>query len=156
MPVSFENESSSISDNDRHEDFQEVLKEFPSCGSERHLYVLKMIELDNLRDIEDPYLNDNVDYRVNKINLMSRSCVPDLKLRKMKFTFQDANFWYVKGCRHSEKLEMDSAIDSYRQAIRLDSKHTEAMQNLACQHELQQRFELACKWFKTAIIISPD
>ena len=86
-----------------------------------------MIELDNLRDIEDPYLNDNIDKRINKINLMSRGCVPDLRLRKMKYTFQDANFWYVKGCGHSEKLEMDSAIDSYRQAIRLDSKHTEAM-----------------------------
>ena len=51
---------------------------------------------------------------------------------------------------------MDSAIDSYRQAIRLDSKHAGAMINLAAQYEEQQRYDVACKWYKMAMIINPD
>ena len=37
----------------------------------------------------------------------------------------------MKGYDHAELNEMDSAIDSYRQAIRLDTNHAEAMMNLA-------------------------
>ena len=73
----------------------------------------------------------HVDNRVHKIKKIPKVAVPDDKLRNTKFDFQDADFWFLKGFDHAELKEMDSAIDSYRQAIRLDSKHAGAMINLA-------------------------
>ena len=51
---------------------------------------------------------------------------------------------------------MDSAIDSYRQAIRLNSNHAEAMINLAAQYDVQQRFDVAAKWYKIAMTVNSD
>ena len=50
---------------------------------------------------------------------------------------------------------MDSAIDSYRQAIRLNTDHSEAMMNLAAQYEAQQRYDVATKWYNLAIKLNP-
>jgi len=51
---------------------------------------------------------------------------------------------------------MDSAIDSFRQAIRLNTKHAQSMVNIAAQYDLQQRFNVAIKWYKIAIKRQPD
>jgi hypothetical protein len=75
---------------------------------------MKQIELDNLRDIEDPFVCLNTDNRINKINKSPLSSIPDEKLRNQNLDFQDSNFWYLKGHDHSVLNEMDSAIDSYR------------------------------------------
>ena len=73
----------------------------------------------------------HIDTRKLKVNKFTVPLIPDGRLRKIKLDFQEANFWYLKGYDHAEKTEMDSAIDSYRQCIRLDSKHAGAMVNLA-------------------------
>ena len=53
----------------------------PSGDIERHLYIMKQIELDNLRDIEDPFVCLNTDNRVHKINKSPMIFKPDDKLR---------------------------------------------------------------------------
>jgi uncharacterized protein YneR len=49
-----------------------------------------------------------------KINKAPVSQAPDPKLKNMRFNFDDADFWYLKGHDHYTKSELDSAIDSYR------------------------------------------
>ena len=89
----------------------------------------------------------------------------------MKLDFAHADFWLLKGQEHSHKNELDSAIDSYRQSIRLEARNakmqptrsaqiramgTQAMHNLACAYELQQRFDIGKKWFEIALCINED
>ena len=100
MPTETQNESEQI--------------DFPDGEVERHLFIMKQIELDNLRDIEDPFVCLNTDNRVNKINKAPLIHTPEEKLRNQNFDFQDSNFWFLKGYDNSILYEMDSAIDSYR------------------------------------------
>jgi hypothetical protein len=48
---------------------------------------MKQIELDNLRDIEDPFVCLNTDNRINKINKSPLSSIPDEKLRNQNLDF---------------------------------------------------------------------
>ena len=98
---------------------------------------MKQVELDNYRDIEDPFVCLTKDNRVNKVEIRPKVAVPTEDHRKTRLNFQDADFWYLKGYDHARDFEMDSAIDSYRQAIRLATSHSAAMINLAAQYELQ-------------------
>jgi hypothetical protein len=61
-----------------------------------------------------------IDLRKVKINKSPVYQAPDPKLKNMRFNFEDADFWYLKGYDHYLKSELDSAIDSYRQAVRLN------------------------------------
>ena len=74
---------------------------------------------------------------------------PTKALRNVKHNFHTSAFWFIKGYEHyhSTNNELESAIDSYRQAIRLNSRHTEAMHNLGCSYEEQSRYDLGMKWF---------
>ena len=134
--------------------FQE--KDIPVESSARQAYILKQVELDNYRDIEDPFVCLTSDKRVNKVQIQPKVAVPTDDHRKTRLNFQDADFWYLKGYDHGLNFEMDSAIDSYRQAIRLETKHAQAMINIAGQYELQQRFDLATKWYKIAMVVDPE
>ena len=60
------------------------------------------------------------DLRKVKINKTPNNIDPDPKLKNMRFNFDDADFWYLKGHSHYLKNELDSAIDSYRQAVRIN------------------------------------
>ena len=64
-----------------------IVQEFPESDSERHLYVLKQTELDNLRDIEDPFVVLKVDNRVNKINKRPKIQAVTKEFRARKFNF---------------------------------------------------------------------
>lgn len=77
------------------------------------------------------------DKRVNKINIKCYDIPPNEKLRNMKLDFHKADFWYLKGYDHYHSInnELESAIDSYRQAIRLNPFLVDAMHNLACSYE---------------------
>lgn len=58
---------------------------------------------------------------------------------------------------HCDNQELDSAIDSYSEALRLmQGVSPDVMHNLACVYESQQRFELAIKWFDMVIQTDPD
>ena len=57
---------------------------------------------------------------------------------------------------HCDSPELDSAIDSYCQALRIQPVQADVMHNLACVYETQQRFELAIKWFDIAIQTDPE
>lgn len=131
-------------------------KDIPNETSARQAYIMKQVELDNYRDIEDPFVCLTKDHRVNKVEIKPKLAVPSEDQRKTRLNFQDADFWYLKGYDHGLEFEMDSAIDSYRQAIRLNTQHSEAMINLAAQYEIQQRYELATKWYKIAMVVNPD
>ena len=97
------------------------IKEVPDKeDNDYKLYVLRQIEIDNMRDIEDPFVCLNEDHRAVKVNKKPLFCEPDHKLKNLKLDLQDSNFWFLKGHDHQMKGEMDSAIDSYRQAIRMD------------------------------------
>ncbi len=74
----------------------------------------------------------------------------------MRFNFDDANFWYLKGFDHYSKGELDSAVDSYRQAIRLNQRHFNSMMNLANCYENQQRFMKAVTWYEFALTVQPE
>jgi cytochrome c-type biogenesis protein CcmH/NrfG len=56
--------------------------------------------------------------------------------------FSNHEFWFLKGCESFEKKEFDSAIDSFRQSIRLNPYNTDSMHNLGCCYENQMRFEM--------------
>ena len=103
----------------------------PEGLEERCQYILRKIELDNIRDIEDPFVCLNVDLRKHKVNKQPKSAVPETKIRNQNWGFEDAEFWFLKGYDHAELGEMDGAIDSYRHAISLNQEHAEAMINLA-------------------------
>ena len=76
-----------------------------------------------------------VDLRKIKINKSPNILDPDIKLKNMRFNFDDADFWYLKGHAHYLKSELDSAIDSYRQAVRINQRHYQSMINLANCYE---------------------
>lgn len=62
---------------------------------------------------------------------------PDEILSKKKLDFNDPEFWFAKGYKHfhSANNEYESAIDSYRAAIRKKPLHVESMHNMACVYE---------------------
>lgn len=128
----------------------------PEGLEERCRFILHKIELDNIRDIEDPFVCLSEDLRKHKVNKVPKSAVPDTKTRNQNWGFEDAEFWFLKGYDHAELGEMDGAIDSYRHAISLNQEHAEAMSNLAGQYEAQQRYAAAAKWYRIAIAVSPD
>ena len=66
---------------------KKIVKEFPESNSERHLYILKQTELDNLRDIEDPFVILKVDIRINKINCLPKIEEIGKEFRARKFNF---------------------------------------------------------------------
>lgn len=57
---------------------------------------------------------------------------------------------------HAKTNQVESAIDSYRQAIRLNPSNIDAMHNLGCSYDVQQRFELGMQWFDRVIQIDPN
>lgn len=135
-------------------------EDIPSCPKAQEVYVMQQIELDNLRDIEDPFVFVHHDDRENKVEISPLTIAPTddraMDCLNMKLTFQDSAFWYMKGYDAERVKHMESAIDSYRQAIRLDTKHVLSMVNLAAQYEEQHRFDTACKWYKIAMRIDPE
>lgn len=120
--------------------------------------ILQEIEEDNIQDIENPFVSSEHDSRVNKTNIKCMDIAPDPKMMKQKYDFQNADFWYLKGYEHahSSRNEVESAIDSYRQAIRLRPHFVQALHNLACMYEEQQRFQLGMKWFDIVIKLNPN
>jgi len=114
--------------------------------------VLAEIEADNALDIEGPFVPTGRDPRMLRVALSSRDIAPEEALKSKKFDFNDAEFWFLKGYGHAHggSDEQESAIDSYRQAIRKDPSHVQSMHNLACVYEAQRRFNLAIKWFTFA------
>lgn len=101
--------------------------------------VLAEIRADNALDIEGAKTPREHDPRMLKVALKSIDIAPDEFLRKKKFDFNDAQFWYLKGYAHAHATadEDESAIDSYRQAIGINPFHIESMHNLACVYEAQ-------------------
>ena len=80
-------------------------------------------------------------------------------MRNTKLDFHRSEFWYIKGYDHyhaKSGTEMESAIDSYRQAIRIQPYFLDAIHNLACSYEDQKRFVLGMKWFEVAIKLDPS
>lgn len=71
------------------------------------------------------------DTRIHKVEMVAKDIAPDKKIRSSRFSSLDANFWFIKGYDQAKLKEQNSAIDSYRQTIKLDSKHAAAMHNLA-------------------------
>jgi hypothetical protein len=61
----------------------------------------------------------NHDNRVNSTDILCKNIAPDKKLKQKKVDFKHSDFWFIKGHEQMVINEMDSAIDSYRQAIRL-------------------------------------
>ena len=96
------------------------------------------------------------DLRKVKINKSPINQVPDPKLKNKRFNFEDADFWYLKGYDHYNKSELDSAIDSYRQAVRLNQRHYHAMVNLANCYEQQQCYPKAITWYDFALWVLPE
>jgi len=76
------------------------------------------------------------DTRVHKVEMVAKDIAPDKKVRTSRISFQDANFWFIKGYDQAKLKQQNSAIDSYRQTIRLDPRHAAAMHNLANQCEI--------------------
>ena len=130
-------------------------EDIPAEAKALEVYVMQQIELDNLRDIEDPFVFVHNDSRANKVEIPPLTIAPDGDLKQQKLTFEDSAFWYMKGYEAERVKHMESAIDSYRQAIRLDTRCSAAMVNLAAQYEEQHRFDTACKWYKIAMKIDP-
>ena len=97
-----------------------------------------------------------VDLRKVKINKAPLSQTPDPKLKNMRFNFDDADFWYLKGYDHYMRSELDSAIDSYRQAVRLNPRHYHSMINLANCYEQQQSYAKAIIWYEFALWVQPE
>lgn len=103
----------------------------------------RILEEIRLEDESDPVkpigakMQDKQDLRKVKINKAPIEQRPDPKLKNMRFNFEDPRFWYLKGYEHQSRGELDSAIDSYRQAVRLDQSHRESMLNLANCYEQQ-------------------
>lgn len=100
-------------------------------------HVLRENEIDNEAEIENPFVNNQRDLRVFKIGIMCKVIEPEHGTKNLKLNYQSSEFWFVKGHDHSVKLQMNSAIDSYRQAIKLNPKCVEAMHNLGCLYESQ-------------------
>lgn len=80
---------------------------------------------------------------------------PDPKLKNRRFNFDDADFWYLKGFEHYSRGELDSAVDSYRQAIRLNQRHYNSLLNLANCYEQQQCYQQAITWYEHALVVNP-
>lgn len=94
--------------------------------------------------------------RVHKVDLLPKLIKPDKILQTKILDMESPDYWFIKGYEHAKNNEMDSAIDSYRQSIRLDTSNHKAMINIAAQYEHQQKYDLSCKWYKLSILISPD
>lgn len=119
--------------------------------------ILTQIENDNNDDIEGDFLAKEKDRRVYKVNMKCHDKGPTQQQLNQKHNFHTATFWFLKGYEHYHcaKNEVESAIDSYRQAIRLNPFYVDAMHNLACSYEEQQRFELGTRWFQRVIDLDP-
>ena len=60
---------------------------------------------------------------------------PDAVMRNTKLNFEHPDFWFMKGYDYVEDNLLDDALDSYRKAIRLNNRHLDAMNNMACIFE---------------------
>jgi len=86
----------------------------------------------------------------------SRMVDPE-KSRQMKTgVFNDADFWYHKGFTTGQKQQMDTALNCYKQAIKIDPAHYPSMFNLACCYEKLGRFSSAKRWFDNLCSIKLD
>jgi hypothetical protein len=90
-----------------------------------------------MEDIEHPFCISDLEKRVYKIDITCHDTKPSTKMTKTKPTFKEPEFWYMKGHEHYHTVnESESAIDSYRQAIRLNPYFVNAIHNLACSYEI--------------------
>ena len=83
---------------------------------------------------------------------------PNENLRNKKFDFDSEQFWFLKAYEHLKSRNIDelkSATDCFIQAIRINPLNVYAIHNLACVYEIQNRFQLAIKWFDIAIKLDP-
>lgn len=51
-------------------------REIPQGDAQRHAWILRQVELDNLRDIEEPFVFLNIDKRVNKLDIRPKTVEP--------------------------------------------------------------------------------
>lgn len=56
----------------------------------------------------------------------------------------------------NQKDENESAVQCYRQALKIDEKHLPSIFNLACNLEKLKRYEEAKHWFEHAIKVQPS
>ena len=60
-------------------------EDIPACPKQREIYVMQQIELDNLRDIEDPFVQGlHHDERVNKIAVAPLTIAPNKEEKSKK------------------------------------------------------------------------
>lgn len=67
--------------------------------------------------------------------------------KALKFERQEPDFFFAKGLAHFACQEYDPAADAYKAAIRLDSSHVGALQNLATIYDLTDRPEAAHTYY---------
>lgn len=115
--------------------------------------VLRQIEADNLADIENAFFHKGS----NRVNIQCNDKAPSQVLRNMKHNFHTPAFWFLKGYDHyqNKTSEIESAIDSYRQSIRLNPSYVDAMHNLGCSYDIQQRYKMGMQWFERVIDLEP-
>lgn len=67
---------------------------------------------------------------------------------KEKEIFQNDIFWLNKGVESTKTKEVESAIDYYKQALRLNPMNFTAAYNLACEYEKLQSLSIAIEWYQ--------
>eukprot|EP00347_Sterkiella_histriomuscorum_P006255 403353470 len=92
--------------------------------------ILNELIIDDEIDKKTPVVNNEVDRRKIKIEKSPIEIKPTQQLRNKRLDFQNPDFWFMKGFDHFKEMHLESAIDSYRYAIR------------------KQRFQQAIKWYK--------
>ncbi|CDW89040.1 tpr domain containing protein [Stylonychia lemnae] len=100
--------------------------------------IVNELRVDDEIDQREPVVNLEVDKRKIKIDKLPVEMKPSAKVRNKRLDFNDPDFWFIKGYDHFKDFQLESAIDSYRQAIRI------------------QRFQMASKWYSYAIQIEKD
>jgi tetratricopeptide (TPR) repeat protein len=66
-----------------------------------------------------------------------------------------SDFWFHKGVVLNSKDQNLSAVECYRQALKLDEKHLPSIFNLACNLEKLKCYDEAKQWFEHAINVKP-
>ena len=68
----------------------------------------------------------------------------------------DSDFWYHKGVVLNQKGKNESALNCYKQALKLNNSHTPSIFNLACNYEKLKNYPEAKSWFVKAIAVKDD
>ena len=99
-------------------------------------YIIDEIDADNMQDVENTHKKEKYPAKFD-INMQCHDVEPDAKVRNTKLDFHKSEFWFIKGFDHYHAKsgnEIESAVDSYRQAIRIQPFFIDAIHNLACSY----------------------